>query len=65
MLAEELGRHETPEAAFAAYRERRFERCKYIVDASLAMCRGQLGKGPLIEQAKATQAMFEVVAKPI
>jgi 2-polyprenyl-6-methoxyphenol hydroxylase-like FAD-dependent oxidoreductase len=65
VLAEELARHELPEPAFAAYRERRFARCKYIVDASLALCRGQLGEGPLIEQAKATQAMFEVVAKPI
>jgi len=65
VLIEELERHAQPEAAFAAYRDRRFGRCKYIVDASLAICRGQLGIGPRIEQAKATREMFEVVAQPL
>ena len=65
VLAEEIGRHDTSEAAFDAFRARRFERCKYIVDASLALCRGQLGEGPLVEQAKATHAMFQVVSQPI
>jgi 2-polyprenyl-6-methoxyphenol hydroxylase-like FAD-dependent oxidoreductase len=65
VLAEEIARHDTPEAAFAAYRERRFERCRYIVEASLAICRGQLGKGPLVDNAKATAAMFEITAQPI
>ena len=65
VLAEELGRHGTPEAAFAAYRERRFERCRYIVERSLAICRGQLGRGPPIDNAKATAEMFEVTAQPI
>ena len=65
VLAEEIARYDTPEAAFAAYRERRFERCRYIVEASLAICRGQLGKGPLVDNAKATAAMFEVTARPI
>jgi len=65
VLAEELARHGTPDAAFAAYRERRFERCRYIVEQSLAICRGQLGRGPLVDNAKATAAMFEMTAKPI
>ena len=65
VLAEELGRHDTPDAAFVAYRERRFERCRYIVEESLAICRGQLGLGPLVDNAKATAAMFEVTAQPI
>jgi 2-polyprenyl-6-methoxyphenol hydroxylase-like FAD-dependent oxidoreductase len=65
VLAEELGRHGTPEAAFAAYRERRFERCRFIVERSLAICRGQLGRGPPIDNAKATAEMFEVTAQPI
>jgi len=65
VLAEEIGRHDTTEAAFAAYRERRFERCRYIVEESLAICRGQLGQGPLVDNAKATAAMFEVTARPI
>jgi len=65
VLAEEIARHETPEAAFTAYRERRFERCRYIVESSLAICRGQLGEGPLVDNATATAAMFDVIARPI
>lgn len=65
VLAEEISRHETPEAAFGAFRDRRFARCKYIVDTSLALCHGQLGKGPRIEQATATAAMFQIVSQPI
>lgn len=65
VLAEEITRHDTPDAAFRAFRTRRYERCKYIVDSSLALCRGQLGEGPMIEQAKATHAMFQIVSQPI
>jgi 2-polyprenyl-6-methoxyphenol hydroxylase-like FAD-dependent oxidoreductase len=65
VLAEEIARHDTPPAAFAGYRERRFERCAYIVRASLAICLGQLGKGPPVDNARATAEMFERVAQPI
>ena len=65
VLAEELAKADTPEEAFAAYRERRFERCKYIVESSLAICHGQLGKGPPVDNHKATAEMFEVTAQPI
>ena len=65
VLAEELARHETVEAAFTAYRDRRFERCRYIVENSLAICHGQLGKGTPVDNARATADMFAVVAAPI
>ncbi|MFN6980735.1 MAG: FAD-dependent oxidoreductase [Brevundimonas sp.] len=65
VLAEELERAESVEDAFAAYQERRFERCRYIVEASRAICEGQIGQGPLIENARATQDMFRVIAQPI
>jgi 2-polyprenyl-6-methoxyphenol hydroxylase-like FAD-dependent oxidoreductase len=65
VLTEEIGRHDTPEAAFRAYRDRRFERCCYIVEESLAICRGQLGLGPPVDNAKATAAMFQATARPI
>jgi 2-polyprenyl-6-methoxyphenol hydroxylase-like FAD-dependent oxidoreductase len=65
VLAEELARHGTPEAAFTAYRERRFDRCAYIVRQSLAICMGQLGMGPPVDNAKATAEMFAVTAAPI
>lgn len=65
VLADELAKAEAPEAAFRAFRDRRFARCDYIVRASLAICHGQLGKGPRVEQAKATAEMFHFVAEPI
>ena len=60
-----MAAHSTPEQAFKAYRDRRFERCRYIVEQSLAICHGQLGKGPPVDNAKATAAMFELTAQPI
>ena len=65
VLAEELARADEPEAAFSAYHERRYERCAYIVDSSLAICMGQLGKAPPVDNAKATAEMFGVIAQPI
>jgi len=65
VLADELARHDPIESALNAYRARRFDRCAYIVRESLAICHGQIGKGPPVDNAKATHAMFEVVAQPI
>jgi 2-polyprenyl-6-methoxyphenol hydroxylase-like FAD-dependent oxidoreductase len=65
VLAEELAAADTPETAFQAYRDRRFERCRYIVEASKAICDGQLGKGPLVDLQVATREMFNVVSAPI
>lgn len=65
VLAEELSRHDDPESAFRAYRDRRFERCRYIVEKSLEICMGQLGKGPAVDNHKATAEMFAVTAEPI
>jgi len=65
VLADELVRHDHMEGALGAYRARRFDRCAYIVRASLAICLGQLGKGPPVDNAKATAEMFAVTAQPI
>jgi 2-polyprenyl-6-methoxyphenol hydroxylase-like FAD-dependent oxidoreductase len=65
VLAEELERHAAIESALDAWRARRFERCAYIVRASLAICRGQLGQGAPVDNAKATAEMFAVTAQPI
>jgi len=64
VLADELARHDDIEQAFAAYRGRRFERCKYIVDASLRICAAQVA-GEHVDQSGPTREMFEVVARPI
>ncbi|MGZ3235628.1 MAG: FAD-dependent monooxygenase, partial [Croceibacterium sp.] len=65
VLAEELACRDTPESAFTAYRERRYERCRYIVETSLAICLGQLGRGPPLDNAKVAAEMFSRVAEPI
>jgi 2-polyprenyl-6-methoxyphenol hydroxylase-like FAD-dependent oxidoreductase len=65
VIAEELARRDTPEEAFAAYRARRHERCRYVVERSLEICRGQLGEGPLIDNAKASAEMSALLAQPI
>lgn len=65
VLADEISRAETPELAFTAYQARRHRRCEFIVETSLSLCRSQLGTGPVVEQAAATKAMFEIVAQPI
>lgn len=65
VLAEEVDRQADLQDAFATYRSRRFERCRYIVSASLAICYGQIGKGPPVDMIQATREMFEMTAKPI
>ena len=64
-LADELARAETPELAFKAYRDRRFERCALAVKMSRAICDAQLGEGPPVDQAQLTARMFEIMARPI
>ena len=66
VLADELEKHtDNIEAAFTSYRDRMHDRCKFIVESSLSICMGQLGKGPRVEQAIAVSQMFEVTSQPI
>jgi len=65
VLAEELARHDDPESAFTAFRARRIDRCRYIVEQSKAISFGQTGQGPRVDQGKVTHEMFEMTAKPI
>jgi 2-polyprenyl-6-methoxyphenol hydroxylase-like FAD-dependent oxidoreductase len=65
VLADELSKAATPEQAFQAYRDRRYERCRYIVEKSKSLCYSQLGKGPYVDQAEATQEMFGVISHPL
>ena len=65
VLAGELSKHNTPQAAFTAFRNRRFDRCQYIVEQSKAIGDGQIGKGPRIEQGKATHDMIQIVSQEI
>ncbi len=65
VLADELARALRPEAAFERFRERRFERCRFICTLSRALCDSQLGTGPRIDQGKATTEAFQVMSGPI
>lgn len=65
VLADELARHPDIPTALDAWFRRRFDRCAYIVRASLAICRGQLGLAPPVDNAKATAEMFANTAQPI
>ena len=65
VLAEEVSRHADLETALAAYRARRHPRCAYIYDTSAAICAGQLGKGPPVDNARASGEAFAVTAAPI
>jgi 2-polyprenyl-6-methoxyphenol hydroxylase-like FAD-dependent oxidoreductase len=65
VLADELSKSGSIENAFVSYRARRFERCRFIVEKSLQICFGQIGKGPPVDNAVATREMFSVVSQPI
>lgn len=65
VLAEELAAQNNIATAFTAYHARRQPRCSYIVESSLAICRGQLGTGPLVDQSQKTAEMFKVVSQPL
>jgi len=65
VLAEELARANTPEQAFRAYRQRRFERCRYVAERSQLICNSQLGRVPPVEQAMEVREMFRVLSAPI
>ena len=65
VIADELTKTDDVAQAFRNYRDRRYDRCAYVVNNSLAICMGQLGKGPEVENGKATAEMFQLVAQPI
>ncbi|WDF72532.1 FAD-dependent monooxygenase [Novosphingobium sp. KACC 22771] len=51
VLAEELARAESAEAALLAYQERRYPRCKDVIDSSVSLGRLQLAHGDPREHA--------------
>ncbi|MBO6866094.1 MAG: FAD-dependent oxidoreductase [Thalassococcus sp.] len=65
VLAEELTRHDTPEAAFTAYRNRRFERAKFIADNSVLIGDSQMGKVPPVDVGALNGRTIGLMAEPI
>ncbi|TFV95170.1 FAD-dependent oxidoreductase [Leifsonia flava] len=65
VLADCLSKHEDLEAAFSEYLDRRFDRCKLIVDTSLAIGEWEMGRLDDFDNVAATNHVMEVMAQPI
>jgi 2-polyprenyl-6-methoxyphenol hydroxylase-like FAD-dependent oxidoreductase len=64
VLAEEIDQADTIESALHAYQERRFERCRDVVDSSLAIGQLQLDNKPPEEHADIMQGALARLNKP-
>jgi 2-polyprenyl-6-methoxyphenol hydroxylase-like FAD-dependent oxidoreductase len=65
VLAEELDARPTLDEAFTAYAERRFPRCEFIVEASVAIGEHEMHHTPGFDQAALTQRVVETMAAPL
>lgn len=67
VLAEELAAkgEQDLERAFLDYTERRYERCKLIVDTSLAIGEWEMGRKPGFDNVGATLHVLDVMAQPL
>lgn len=65
VLGDVLGRSTDHEAAFAEYTERRYERCKLIVETSLAIGEWEMGRLEGFDNVAATNHVLEVMARPL
>ena len=66
VLAEELAQdtHDL-DTAFLAYTDRRYDRCKLVVDTSLAIGEWEMGRLPGFDNVAATNHVLEVMARPL
>lgn len=65
VLGEELAARTDVEEAFAAYTARRFERCKLIVETSLAIGEWEMGKLDDFDNVAATNHVLATMAQPL
>lgn len=63
-LAQALAAHEDHEAAFSAYTDRRYERCRLVVETCLAIGEWEKGLLPEFDNIGATNHVLEVLAQP-
>lgn len=64
VLAEELAKTADYEAAFDAYTERRYERCKLVVETCLAIAEWEKGLKPGFDNIAATNLVLDTLAQP-
>jgi len=65
VLGEVLSRHDDHEAAFVEFTERRFERCKLIVETSRNIGEWEMGNLPDFDNVAATMHVLKEMAKPL
>lgn len=69
VLAECLAEHDDLDEAFTRYTQRRYERCKLVVESSAQIGKWQMGTQPSMEQAalqaSLTQRVMESMIQPI
>ncbi len=65
VLAEELASKPTLLKALDGYTERRYERCKTLVEISMELCRGEIANDSTVDVAGLTARSMEVAAEPI
>ena len=65
VLAEEAGRDQPLAMMFANYEDRRYERCKFVVEASLMIGQWELTHDPAADHAGIRRQMLETLARPI
>ena len=65
VLADCLTRHDDLESAFGEYVARRFDRCKLVVETSLAIGRWEMGQLDGFDNVAATRHALHVLAQPL
>lgn len=65
VLAEEIGRHADPAAAFEAFEARRWERCRMVVENSGRLCDIEITGGDKQEHANVMRESLMALAQPI
>jgi len=65
VLAEEVASKPTLLKALDGYTERRYERCKTLVEISMELCRGEIANDSTVDVAGLTARSMEVAAEPI
>jgi 2-polyprenyl-6-methoxyphenol hydroxylase-like FAD-dependent oxidoreductase len=65
VLAEELGTQPTLQKALDGYMQRRYERCKTLVEISATLCRGEVNNDHTVDVAGLSARSMQVVTAPI
>jgi 2-polyprenyl-6-methoxyphenol hydroxylase-like FAD-dependent oxidoreductase len=65
VLAEELSRDQTPAAALASYQQRRYERCKALVEISLEIARSERERDTSVNGAALIGKSLQIASQPL